>query len=199
MKHILLSLAVSGLLILPAYAQSGQEHSGHEHSGHGQSGHAQSGGQKAAGNLSQSDQRFLKQAAAGNLAEVQLGQMGQQKGTSPEVKQLAEALATDHQQNQQKLQSLAQKEGVTLPTEPSAKARAAADRLSKLSGSAFDQAFARHAVRDHQKDIAKFRQQESMTKNSDVKSYASETLPKLQQHLQLAQTAAQKSGAGTKQ
>lgn len=199
MKHIVLSLLVSGLLALPAYAQSGQEHSGHEHSGHGHSGPGQSAGQKADGKLSQSDQRFLKQAAAGNLAEVQMGQMGQQKGTSPEVKQLAEALATDHQQNQQKLQSLAQKEGVTLPTAPMPKAKAAADRLSKLSGSAFDRAFAQHAIRDHQKDIAKFKQHESMTKNSDVKSYASETLPKLEHHLQLAQTAAQKAGAGTKQ
>jgi putative membrane protein len=179
-----LSLLVAGLLILPGYAQSNQ---------------GQSGGQKATGKLSQSDQNFLKQAAEGNLAEVQLGQLGQQKGTSSEVKQLAQALATDHQQNQQKLQSLAQKEGVTLPTAPLPKDKAATDKLSKLSGSAFDKAFAQHAVMEHQKDIAQFKHEESMTKNSDVKGYAGETLSKLQQHLQLAQNAEQKAVAGTKQ
>jgi putative membrane protein len=173
---MILLLLVSGLLMVPGYAQSGQ--------------------QKSAGNFSPSDQNFLKQAAEGNLAEVQLGQLGQQKGTAPEVKQLAQTLATDHQQNQQKLQSLAQKEGVTLPTAPLPKDKAATDRLSKLSGAVFDKAFAHHAVMEHEKDIAQFKHEESMTKNSDVKSYAGETLPKLQQHLQLAQTAAQKTGTG---
>jgi putative membrane protein len=51
---------------------------------------------------------------------------------------------------------------------------------------------------EHRKDIASFKREESTTKNPDVKGYASETLPKLQQHLQLSETAAgQKAGAST--
>jgi hypothetical protein len=85
---------------------------------------------------------------------------------------------------------------VVVSAAPLPKDKAATDKLSKLSGSAFDKAFAQHAVMEHEKDIAQFKHEESMTKNSDVKSYAGETLPKLQQHLQLAQTAAQKTGTG---
>jgi putative membrane protein len=98
------SLFLSGMLLLPGYAQTSK----------GKSSKEQSNQQQTGAKLTAADRTFLKQAAEGNMAEVQMGQLGQQKGTSAEVKQLAQALATDHQQNQQMLQSLAQKEGVTL-------------------------------------------------------------------------------------
>jgi len=43
---------------------------------------------------------------------------------------------------------------------------------------------------DHKKDVSLFRSTAKAAKNSDVKQFASETLPTLKQHLQMAQTIA---------
>src|SRR5215204_4816759 len=41
-------------------------------------------------------QKFIKEAIEGNLAEVQIGQLAQQKGQSDGVKSFGQLLATDH-------------------------------------------------------------------------------------------------------
>ena len=64
--------------------------------------------------------------------------------------------------------------------------RATYDMLSKLSGAAFDREFAKMMVSDHKKDIKKFKK-EAEKKNDPAAHYASETLPTLHKHLQLAE------------
>ena len=59
------------------------------------------GGQKGApeekgGNLSAADRAFVKEAAAGGLAEVELGNLAKQNGSSAEVKQFGDRMVTDH-------------------------------------------------------------------------------------------------------
>ena len=143
------------------------------------------------------DQKFIKEAIEGNLAEVQMGQFAQQNGASQGVKDFGLMLATDHGQANTKAQSVAQSMNVTPPTEPNAKQKKDYDKMSKLSGAAFDKAFAQHMVADHKKDIAAF-QKETKSKNQTVASFASETLPTLQKHLQTAQSL-EKGGRSAKQ
>jgi len=143
------------------------------------------------------DQKFIKEAIEGNLAEVQMGQLAQQNGQSQGVKDFGQMLVTDHGQANTKAQSVAQSMNVTPPTEPNAKQKKEHDKMSKLSGAAFDKAFAQHMVADHKKDIAAF-QKETKSKNQAVASFASETLPTLQKHLQTAQSL-QKGGRSAKQ
>jgi putative membrane protein len=84
--------------------------------------------------------------------------------------------------------------GVTPPTEPNKVQKAMHDKLSKLSGNAFDKQFATEMVSDHKKDIQKY-QQAAKKKNDPVADYANQTLPTLQKHLQTAQSlTADKSG-----
>jgi putative membrane protein len=80
---------------------------------------------------------------------------------------------------------------------PNAKQKEDYDKMSKLSGAAFDKAFAQRMVADHTKDISAF-QKESKSKNQTVASFASETLPTLQKHLQTAQSL-HKGGRSAKQ
>jgi len=143
------------------------------------------------------DQKFIKEAIEGNLAEVQMGQLAQQNGQSQGVKDFGQMLVTDHGQANTKAQSVAQSMNVTPPTEPNAKQKKEHNKMSKLSGAAFDKAFAQHMVADHKKDIAAF-QKETKSKNQAVASFASETLPTLQKHLQTAQSL-QKGGRSAKQ
>lgn len=137
---------------------------------------------------------FIKEAAEGNLAEVELGQMAQQKTQNPQVKQFAERMVQDHTQANQQLQTLAQTGGVKFPTEPSRKHRKEMKRLEKMTGTEFDQHYARYMLEDHSKDIKNYSKAAQSIEDPTVKQYAQTTLPKLEQHLQHARQMAQNVG-----
>ena len=140
------------------------------------------------------DQKFIKEAIEGNLAEVQMGQLAQQQGATQSVKDFGQMLVTDHSQANTKANDVANSLKVTPPTEPNAKQKKEYDKMSKLNGAAFDKAFAAHMVADHKKDIAAYKK-ESSSKNTTVAAYASETLPMLYRDLQEAQAIAARLGA----
>jgi len=135
----------------------------------------------------QAGQKFIAKAVEGNLAEIQLGQMAQQNGATDGVRQFGQQLVADHTAANQRATAVAGQMGVTPPSEPSKQQKAVYDRMSKLSGDAFDRQFVRHMVDDHKKDVAEY-QREAKRRNDPAAGYASETLPTLQKHLQTAQS-----------
>jgi putative membrane protein len=132
----------------------------------------------------------MKKAAEGNKAEVGLGKMAKEKASSDAVKAFGERMMTDHQQASEQLESVASKLGVTLPNKVNAKDQATKDRLEKLSGKQFDEAYMRDMVKDHTKDVAEFKHAASSASNPDVKHFAQQTLPTLESHLKEAQKIA---------
>jgi putative membrane protein len=149
--------------------------------------------QKAAGKASAStggDQGFVKEAAMGGLAEVELGRLATQKAQSSEVKQFGQRMVDDHSKANDQLKPIAQRENVPVPTQLTGKEKTLYDRLSKLSGAQFDRAYMRAMVDDHRKDVAAFRRESTGGKDMDVKMFASQTLPTLEDHLKMAQTTA---------
>ena len=135
-------------------------------------------------------EKFIKAAIEGNLAEVQVGKLAQDKGQRADVKSFGQMLASDHSGANQKAMQVASQLGVTPPSEPNAKQKKVYDRLSKLSGDKFDAAFAKEMVKDHKHDIKAF---EKATKGGQdpAKSFASDTLPTLRKHLETAQALEQ--------
>ena len=133
------------------------------------------------------DKTFMKKAAEGGLAEVQLGQLAQQNGQSQDVKNFGQKMVTDHTKANDQLKQVASQEGVTLPTDVSSKDRAEYDRMSKLNGEAFDKAYARMMVSDHKKDVAEFQREANSGSDPQMKNFASQTLPTLQDHLRMAE------------
>lgn len=141
----------------------------------------------------QASQKFLKQAIEGNLAEVQMGELAQKNGNSDGVRSFGQMLQKDHSAANQKATAAANKLGMSPPTAPNSQQKAKYDRMSKLSGAKFDQAFMKDMVADHKKDIKEY---EAAAKNKDAAgSYASEALPTLRKHLDTAQSLS--SGATT--
>lgn len=128
-------------------------------------------------------------AAAGGAAEVEMGQMAANKATNQKVKDFGQRMVTDHTKANDELKSVAQKKGVTLPSEPDAKSKSMSARMSNLSGAAFDRAYMQDMVSDHEKDIAEFQKEAEGGTDSDVKNFASTTLPTLQEHLRMAREA----------
>jgi putative membrane protein len=153
-----------------------------------------SGSQQAASKAASSDHTFVMNAAKGGMAEVELGKLASDKGTSDQVKQFGQKMADDHAKANDELKTLAQNKHITLPTEMDAKDKALRDRLSKLSGAAFDRAYMRAMVTDHRKDVNEFKVESKSGKDPDVKEWASKTLPTLETHLKMAQDTTQAVG-----
>ncbi|MFN6476240.1 DUF4142 domain-containing protein [Nostoc sp. DedQUE07] len=135
-------------------------------------------------NLSSADRQFITQAAQDGLAEVQLGQLALQRGASNVVKQFGQHMVEDHTQANNQLKQLAAQKGVTLPTTIGAKNQQVKQRLSKLSGANFDRQYLNQMLQAHQKDVAAFQTEAEQGQDADVKAFAAQTLPTLQQHLQ---------------
>ncbi len=139
--------------------------------------------QNAAGTVSAGDKTFVTKAAQGGMAEVKLGKLAADKASSSEVKDFATMMVEDHSKANEQLKSVAGQKSITLPDDIGAKNQATYDRLSKLSGTAFDHAYVQAMVKDHREDVAEFKKESNNAKDSDIKSFASETLPTLQKHL----------------
>lgn len=136
------------------------------------------------------DATFMRQAAADGLAEVQLGRLALERASSAQVRQLAQRIVDNHTEANDQLMTLAERKQVTLPAEPMPTQQHEAARLKALSGAAFDQAYARTMVQDHRKAIRLFGMASRNSADSEVKQFASATLPVLKTHLRLAEEAA---------
>jgi putative membrane protein len=79
-------------------------------------------------------QAFLKKAIEGNFAEVQMGELAQEKGQNEDVKKFGKMLPDDHSAANQKAIDAAKSLGVTPPDGPNARAKADYDKMSKESG-----------------------------------------------------------------
>ena len=117
---------------------------------------------------------------------MKLGQLAQEKGSNDLVKSFGKRMVDDHSKANDKLKEVASRESITLPNDLSAKDQATYDRLSKLNSAAFDRAYARDMVKDHETDVAAFQKEANGGKTDSLKSFASETLPTLQDHLKQA-------------
>ncbi len=142
--------------------------------------------------VSSAEKKFATEAAQGGVAEVEMGQLALQKATSPEVKQFAQRMVSDHTQANQELMQLAKSEGMDLPSQVDAKHKSAMERLQGMNGSAFDAAYMQSMVQDHDQDVADFQKEAQSGSDPGLKAFAQKYLPVLQQHLQMAKSVVSK-------
>jgi putative membrane protein len=140
------------------------------------------------GKLAASDRKFVNEALQGGMAEVELGKLASERGSNDAVKQFGQRMADDHGKAGDELKKIAQDKGITPPAEMDAKHKKLHDRLSKLSGAAFDRAYMDEMVKDHRTDVKYFQREATSAKDPDVKGFAAKTLPTLQEHLKQAES-----------
>jgi putative membrane protein len=143
------------------------------------------------------DIEFILDAAKGGMAEVELGKLAADRAQNDEVKKFAQRMVDDHSKANDQLKQIAESKGIKIPTETEAKQKALMQRLEKLQGAAFDRAYMNAMVNDHVKDVSEFKREANSGRDSQVKSFASSTLPTLEEHLQQAKQA-RTSTTGTK-
>lgn len=135
------------------------------------------------------DPAFVATAAAGGLAAIRMGQLAEQKAQSAQARTFARRMVADHTKLGQRLAAIAQRVGVSLPTQPDTKDLGAIADLSGLSGASFDTAYLRTQVADHETALSAFRQEAEHGTDPDLKAFAQATLPLLREHLQMAKDA----------
>jgi putative membrane protein len=140
------------------------------------------------------DATFYKNAAEGGIAEVELGQLAQEKASSPSVKAFGAMMVADHSAANDKLKTVADRKGVELPTSPSVGQMATKTKLEVLSGTTFDKSYIKGMIKDHQEDIKEFQQEAASGRDPDARAFARATLPTLQSHLKKIQSIAANEG-----
>lgn len=133
------------------------------------------------------DAKFAVAAAAGGLAEVQLGELAKQKASSEAVKDFGAMMVSDHSKANDELKALCKNKGITLPATLDQGEQKIRDDLSGRSGKNFDRAYTNDMIEDHQNDIKEFESAITMLKDRDLKAFAQKTLPTLKMHLQAIQ------------
>jgi putative membrane protein len=131
-------------------------------------------------------QTFVREAAIGGMAEVELGHLAASKAASDPVKQFAQRMVTDHSHANAELKTLVQRKGLTLPSELDASHKQTRDTLAAMSGALFDRAYMDAMRKDHHQTYRDFRQQSMSGTDPEVRGWASKMLPTLQEHMELA-------------
>jgi putative membrane protein len=123
--------------------------------------------------LSDKDKTFMKKAAKGGMMEVVMGQVAEQKAQSEDVKSFGKRMVTDHSKANDELKSIASKKGFQLPSK---------EHTGKWTS---DKAYIDMMVKDHEKDLAEFKEEANSGSDPDVKKFADDTAKVIQEHLDL--------------
>lgn len=133
--------------------------------------------------LSQQDKTFIQEAGAGNLAEAEMGQLAEQKATTPAIKEFGRWMATDHGFANKWLAAILRDERESFQPTLTAEQQQMKQKLEGLSGTQFDQFFVQHMVQDHEKTVPVFEKEAKEGHNPAIKAYAEDLTPVLEQHL----------------
>ena len=191
-KNIFANLALGAVVALFPIAGIAQSGSMSDSSSNSHSGSSMSSSSTKS-NLSLSDKKFVRDAAQGGMAEVELGKLATEKASSDDVKKFGQRMVDDHTKAADQLKQVASSEGIQLPRGLSAKDKMTEERLSKLSGEQFDKAYMADMVKDHTQDVTEFQHESHSGKDAAVKNFASQTLPTLEDHLKQAKEIAPKT------
>lgn len=130
---------------------------------------------------------FMVKAAEGGMYEVEVGRIAVQKASNAKVKEFAQMMITQHSKKNDELKALAVKSNVTIPAALDNDKRDKISKLSALSGHEFDKEYMDMMVKDHKDDIDKYKSMDNKEEsNSPLQAFVTNTLPILQQHLELA-------------
>ncbi|WP_460117337.1 DUF4142 domain-containing protein [Pseudomonas sp. S2_C03] len=136
--------------------------------------------------FAQSPAEFINDASAKGMADIETSRMAHQKSESREVKDYTIVVINDRTTANQHLAKIAKQ--LDLPVAPREevvdKAKALMPEVKE--GDTFDQAYAASQVQTTEEAIEQLQQQAQTTDIPEIKAYAEETLPKLQNHLQMA-------------
>ncbi|EIM30497.1 DUF4142 domain-containing protein [Microvirga lotononidis] len=133
------------------------------------------------------DRLFVDQATIGGMAEVEFGRLAERKSQNDAVKAFARQMVQDHTRANDRLADLARQSGTPQAGSLDDEHRAVQMNLEKLTGHQFDLAYADSQVQDHQKTAQLLAWEIGSGQEMALKQFASEILPIVLRHLEMAQ------------
>ena len=128
-----------------------------------------------------------------------LGQLAEQKATTPAIKEFGRWMATDHGLANKWLAAIIREEHESFQPSLTAEQRQLKQKLEGLSGTQFDQQYVEHMVQDHEKTVPVFEKEAKEGHNPAIKSYAENLTPVLEQHLIEVKELAGNSGMAARE
>ena len=135
--------------------------------------------------LNQEDKTFVREAAIGGMAEVEVSNIAQ-KSENADVKRFADRMVEDHTAANEQLTAIGTGLGVELPKAVDSEHERMREKLQTLHGKAFDDQYMREMVADHNKAVQLFQQEQRSGHNPELKQFAQKTLPTLEEHQKMA-------------
>ena len=137
--------------------------------------------------LTVKEKAFMRKAAGGNAAEVQMAELALKKTENPQIKEFAQTMITDHTAANKDLLELASNEGLAnfkAAVGPANKAIYA--KMTSTTGTAFDEFYIKHAVADHETDLKDYQKAQGMVTDAGLKAYVDKVEPIVEGHLKMA-------------
>ena len=150
----------------------------------------------AQANLSAQDLKFVHVAASGGMAEVEAGKTAQQKATSAAVKDFGRKMVEDHGKSNEKLMGIAKAKNVSVPGSLGAEHKKMVDDLQATRNADFDRTYMTKMVDAHKKTVQLMEEQIRAGQDAELKAFATETLPTVRHHLQMAEGLAKQAQIG---
>lgn len=133
------------------------------------------------------DRKFVEDAAIAGMAEIQLGQIATQRAQHPAVRDYGNQMVNDHTTANRRLMTIAATLGITPPEELDFRHRRMVKKLGKAEGREFDEDYVEGEVKDHKKMVEIMEEQISDGENPDLKQLATDLLPRIREHQQMAE------------
>jgi len=135
---------------------------------------------------------FAIAAANGGMMEVELGKIAEDHAGNPRVKAFGAMMVKDHSEANATLKGIAGSLNIAIPDSVSDDTRKEIDKMKIKKGKDFDKEYVNMMLDDHKKVIAEFRRCADNCSDSTIKSFAYNTLPVLEKHLDSIQAIANK-------
>jgi putative membrane protein len=140
------------------------------------------------------DKQFLRKATEGGIAEVELGKLAAQKGSSDDVKSYGQKMVDDHTTLNQQLATVADEMGLRLPKTISSTGKTEYDKLNGLSGSDFDTEYIIFMVKDHHVDFRDFRTEATSATDANLREVVAKAAIMIRDHTILIEKIAKDKG-----
>jgi predicted outer membrane protein len=138
------------------------------------------------GPLGPADRGLLENVRRANLWEGDVASiLGQQKGTTKEIKDAGKVLRTGHVKLEADLRPIAAKLNVALPNEPNADQKKWISEMQAASGTAFDEVWVDRLRAAHGKIFSAIATVRANTRNSMIRQYAEECNDFVTEHMQV--------------
>ena len=125
---------------------------------------------------------FARIAASSNMFEIESSQLALDKATGDDVREFAQHMIDDHTAAGEKMKVAAEADGVVPPATMADKEQAQLDKLEAAGDTDFDAAYVTAQVAAHDEAVALFRDFSENGQESALRSFATETLPTLEEH-----------------